>query len=473
MRAETKRPRIFIGVPCYRDVTAELLEDWCRFFYHLGRRMPNYDFELGIKTKSEQFRARNAIVDGAQQTNCDWVLMLDDDMIINPFVTNGPTSDYGFLERLIAHDKDICGALYYQRTGGCEPVLMKAVGNGYRFLRDDELTGGLQRVDVAGGGCLLIKTRVFDKLQFPYFEPEFRYGTDIQLCRQALEKGMEVWADTSIELGHLRTERVIVTSRNRAQFQMTDTVPGEVKKSFVAADVYDRVLRDACVYTGYADLEEMTRHANDWIQERKASGLFDAEWYRTHGKERIARQVWFNTLSPQKRQMTEFILSAIDHRKPVRVLDFGCGIGIPAFTLAEKGHTVTAIDIRGTGTFEFLQWRAQQAGVSITCVASEGIVPDLGDAQFDVIIAMDTLEHIEGWRDVLGALASRLAPHGVFFANNGILDDQRHPEHYPLDNKDFIARCLDADLMPVNSITYVKRAGGAASSPTSQELAHA
>ena len=45
--------------------------------------MPDYDFELGIKTKSEQFRARNAIVEGAIGRGCDWILMIDDDMIIN------------------------------------------------------------------------------------------------------------------------------------------------------------------------------------------------------------------------------------------------------------------------------------------------------------------------------------------------------------------------------------------------------
>jgi 2-polyprenyl-3-methyl-5-hydroxy-6-metoxy-1,4-benzoquinol methylase len=472
---EARRQSIFIGVPCYGGVAPEVLEDWMRFMYHCGRRLPQYDFHLGIRTKSEQFRARNQIVDGALQTNCDWLLMLDDDMVINALVTAGPTADYGFLERLIAHDKDLCGVLYYQRGGMCPPVLMTAVGDtGYRFLYDHEVTGGLQRVDVAGGGCLLVKTRVFDHLPFPYFGPEYEYGTDVQLCRQALAKGFEVWADTSIEFGHLKQERVIVTSHNRLQHQVSDTLPGEAKKTFVAAEVYDRLVRDGCLYTGYADIEDMTRHAQGFLEQRHTSGLSDADWYRQYPRERVARQIWYNTQTPQKRTMTEYVLSAIDHHKHLDILDFGCGIGIPAFTLAEKGHRVTAIDVQGTGTLEFLKWRIRQHQVDLTIHETLGGVPHLGGAQYDAIVAMDCIEHIAEWQAVVRELAAHLKPRGVLFSNNGILEDVTHPEHYAIDNKDFIATCMASDLMPFNQITYVKRQPSVVlPSPAAKDYAHA
>lgn len=464
MGSDAPRLRIVIGVPCYGTVAPDVLDDFMAFAYYCGRRLTQYDFFLAIKTKSEQFRARNAIVEAAQQMNADYLLMLDDDMIVNPLrETMKPSPDYAFLETLIAHDKDICGALYYQRSGDCAPVLMKGIGaeaKGYRFLRDDEITHGLQRVDVAGGGCLLIKMKVFDRLKQPYFEPEFKYGTDIQLCRQAIAKGFEVWADTSIELGHVREERVVVTSRNRQQF-LGDTVPGEVKRRFIASDIYNRLAEDACAWTGYADAEEMRIYAQAFLEHHadwKAQGRSDVDWYRQFPKERVCRQLWFNTESTHKRSMTEFLLSAIDHSQVLDILDFGCGIGIPAYTLAEKGHRVTACDIAGTGTFEFLQWRARQHGVALTTHDSQGGVPHLGGAAYDVIIAMDCLEHIEDWRTTLRELASHLKPGGALFCNNGILDDQTHPEHYPMDTKVFMAACLDYDLMPVNAITYIKRA---------------
>lgn len=456
------KPRIVIGVPCYREVAPEILEDWMRFAYHCGRRLPQFDFFVAIKTKSEQFRARNAIVQAAQQMNADWLLMLDDDMVINADVTQGPSGAYDLIERLMAHDKDLCGALYFQRGGSCAPVLMAKIpeAKGYRFLRDDELTGGLQRVDVAGGGCLLLKMRIFDRLKYPYFAPEHEFGTDIQLCQRATEAGFEVWADTSVELGHLKNERAIVTSRNRFQFQASDTLPGEVKQTLVMDDIYTRLIQDAAEWTGYRDAEEMRVYAQAFLEHHaawKAAGKSDADWYRQFPKERVCRQVWFNTESAHKREMTTFILTAIAHGKPLDVLDFGSGIGIPAFTLAEKGHRVTACDIGGTGTFEFLKWRAAKHSLPITTHDSQGGVPHLGGAQFDVIVAMDVLEHIEDWRLVLGELAGHLKPGGVLFCNNGILDDKEHPEHYDLDGKTFIAACVELDLMPVNQITYQKR----------------
>lgn len=456
------RPRIFIGVPCYDTVVPEILDDWLRWFYHLGRRMPEYDFFHGLLTKKEQFRARNAIVEAAQQVNANWLLMLDDDMIIGAFRTSGVdgegSGEYDFLAKMIAHDKDICGALYYQRTGACSPVLMTKVDEtGYRFLRDDEITGGLQRVDVAGGGCLLIKMRLFDRLKHPYFEPEFKHGTDIQLCRQAQAQGYEVWADTAIEFGHVRNERVIVTSRNRAQFQLSDPVPGDITRQFVASDIYTRLLADACEWSGYANLEEMSRHAHAFMRQRATSGLSDVQWYRQFFKERVARQVWFNH-TESKRRMTEFILAAIDHSRPLEILDFGCGIGIPAFTLAERGHRVTACDLGDTGTFDFLKWRAKRHGVPLMAHDTQGGLPPFGGARFDVIVAMDCLEHIKDWRGMLRHLTGHLKSGGALFANNAVLDDTTHPEHYDLKPKDFLRACVDLDLAPVNAITYLKQA---------------
>lgn len=454
------KPRIFIGVPCYSKVDHEVLEDWMRFAYHLGRRMPQYDFFLGIKAKAEQFRARNTIVDEARKVNADWLLMLDDDMVIDTFGTRGVAGEgdpaYDFLEKMIQHDRDICGVLYWQRGGNCEPVVMARVNeNGYRFLREDELKYGLQKVDVAGGGCLLVKMRVFDKVQYPYFAPEYQWGTDVQLCRKATEAGFEVWADTSIELGHLKDEKVVVTARNRKSLQF-EAVPGETTRSFVAADVYSALMTDALEYTGRPNAEAMYREADAFMDLRHTTNISDDEWYRLYPMERVCRQVWFNTMSEDKKKMTQFIISAIDPSRKMKILDFGCGIGITAFALAQQGHDVTALDIRGTGTLEFLKWRAAKHAVPIRFIESEGGVPQLTE-KYDVIIAMDSIEHVKEWQRVVGELGLHVKVGGALFANNGILEDTTHPEHYDITGADFIKTCVTLDLMPVNQITFVRR----------------
>lgn len=453
------KPTVCIGIPCYGDVSPEVLEDFMRFAYHCGRRLPQYEFFLAIKPKTEQFRARNAIVEAARQVNATWLLMLDDDMIVNPFVTSGPTEEYNLVERLIAHGKDVCGALYYQRGGSCQPVLMaKASETGYRFLRTDELTHGLQRVDVAGGGCLLVNMRVFDKIGAPFFEPEFQFGTDIQLCRKATAAGFEVWADTSVELGHVRQDRAIITGRNRQQYALADPLSGEMKKQMVTADIYARLAEDACVYLEVPSVEAIGHDigVSQFLHQRKAHPIPDADWYRLFPRERVARQVWFNH-TDQKRQMTEFVLASISDAKPADILDFGCGIGILAYSLAERGHRVTACDIGGTGTLEFLKWRTKQHDVPMTFYESTGGIPALGDMRFDVIVAMDSIEHVEDWRGLVRGLAGHLKPGGVLACNNAILDDRDHPEHYDIGPANFVAACAEAGLLPMNQLMYVKR----------------
>jgi hypothetical protein len=101
-----KKPVITIGIPCYSSVPPEVLQDYMRFMYYLGRRYQEYDFALAIKTKSEQFRARNAIVEAAYQIDSDYLLMLDDDHIIDTDDNWLPSAKYEFLRKLIEHDKD-------------------------------------------------------------------------------------------------------------------------------------------------------------------------------------------------------------------------------------------------------------------------------------------------------------------------------------------------------------------------------
>ena len=42
--------KVVIGIPCYGDASAETLEDYMRLAYYCGRRMPQHDFYLAIKS---------------------------------------------------------------------------------------------------------------------------------------------------------------------------------------------------------------------------------------------------------------------------------------------------------------------------------------------------------------------------------------------------------------------------------------
>ena len=451
--------KIMIGVPCYGNVRPELLEDWMVWMYHCGRRMPQYDFFTAIKTKSEQFRARNAIVEAALQVGADYLLMIDDDMIIDhDRLVTKPSEAYGFIEQLIQHKKLICGILYYQREGECRPVLMKkGVGKGYTFLRDDEIIKGLQKVDVAGGGCLLIDMKIFDKIHSPYFSPEYEYGTDIQLCKKATEVGFDIYADTSIEFGHLRQNVAVVTGKTRSLYQTGDMFPSDVKQKFVPHEMYEQLVRDGLEYTGYHNIDEMITAGNSFFKNWDTSKVSDLKaWYNQYPMQRVARQIGFNTQNINKRQMTEFIICGINHTEPLNILDFGCGIGITAFELARLGHHVTAMDVEGTETIAFLKWRCARDGVLIDFQYANNELVNL-DQEYDIIIAMDSIEHVKDWKSTLAILSEHVKKDGYLFSNNAILEDDKHPEHLFVGPKEFLQECVLRDLIPINQLVYQKK----------------
>ena len=210
--------RVVLGIPCFQTADFQVLDDYMRLAYHIGRRCPEIELFLGVKGKSEQFRARNAIVKAALQVDAEFIWMLDDDHIIDIDGGIEPTERYDILRRLIANMRanekmGVCGALYWQRGGEYLPVIMQENPDGKpHFLHPSEVAGCLQKIDVTGGGGILIRTKVFDRGDEPWFAPEHEFGTDIQLCKQVRAAGWEVWCDTSIELGHLRSEREILHS---------------------------------------------------------------------------------------------------------------------------------------------------------------------------------------------------------------------------------------------------------------------
>lgn len=73
-----------------------------------------------------------------------------------------------------------------------------------------------------------------------------------------------------------------------------------------------------------------------------------------------------------------------------RVLDYGAGIGDISIYLAEKGCEVTAVELPNSKTKQFLMWRVYQRKLG------DQISFDFDDTkdEFDVILAIDVLEHL-------------------------------------------------------------------------------
>ena len=142
---------------------------------------------------------RNGLVGLALAAGCTHLVMLDTDMYY----------DIKTIPKLLSHERDVVGALYFRRCPPFEPFMVK---NNEYILEWEE--GDLIEVDRTAGGCILFNMKVFDKIDPPWFEVEktengmIKLGEDYNFCDKLRNAGYKIYVDTSIVAEHLSAMRV-------------------------------------------------------------------------------------------------------------------------------------------------------------------------------------------------------------------------------------------------------------------------
>jgi hypothetical protein len=147
---------------------------------------------------------RNLITKRFLATDCNFLLMLDDDVVplSNPF-------------KLVFADKDIIGMPARVRTQVGYVNWVAYIENPDKetyvsvdFSKVDD-TIDLLSVDAIGTGCILIKRKVLENMKAPFHTPFDEdgitiYGTDIAFCRKAKEAGFEIYTTPSRLCDHYK-----------------------------------------------------------------------------------------------------------------------------------------------------------------------------------------------------------------------------------------------------------------------------
>lgn len=98
-----------------------------------------------------------------------------------------------------------------------------------------------------------------------------------------------------------------------------------------------------------------------------------------------------------------------------RALDFGCGTGLMSEALTSAGFRVTAVDL-DLGPKRLLEERLAFSK-SITFFEGDLVTLDLPSGSFDVILALDVLEHISPLAPYVNAFERLLSPNGVLIVS--------------------------------------------------------
>ena len=147
---------------------------------------------------------RNYLAVQAVKNNCDYLLMIDDDMIFPPET----------LTLLISRQKDIIGVPYNVKVAPKDKE-NRQQRNNVTYFPTNELTpidNSNEPIEVLaiGAGVILIKTEVFKKLTQPFFTFETyengmtKIGEDSCFCYKASKNGYKIYCERSLEgLGHI------------------------------------------------------------------------------------------------------------------------------------------------------------------------------------------------------------------------------------------------------------------------------
>jgi len=141
-------------------------------------------------------KARN---DLAKEMDGDFLIFLDSDM------TFAPDTITKLRKAAEREDVDIVSAACFRKVPNYEPCFFYKIPDnspGYYWpMRWPE--DRLFEVDAVGSACTLIKRKVFESVNFPWYEYTNFLSEDLNFCRKAKENGFRVWIDPTIRIGHL------------------------------------------------------------------------------------------------------------------------------------------------------------------------------------------------------------------------------------------------------------------------------
>lgn len=205
--------RILIAVPTFENI----YPDTFKSIYDVDKT--GHEVLFNYVRGYDCATARNNIAQLSLNLNCEYVLMVDNDVVI-PKDT---------LQNLTNNPREVCLGYYAHRgadneyTGRtCICKLTNALGKKYfNYPLESEYTSedmhklkemGETKIVVHGGGmgCAFINTKVFNRLAYPWYDwvnysDEHRgmLSEDLYFCERCKKAGIPIYTDVRVECGHI------------------------------------------------------------------------------------------------------------------------------------------------------------------------------------------------------------------------------------------------------------------------------
>ena len=205
--------KILIAVPTFENIYPDTFKSI--YDLDISGHEVSFEYVRGYDCAT----ARNRIADRAMKTESDYVLMVDNDVVIPKDA----------LQNLLDDPQMVCLGYYAHRDTDniyrgrtCVCKLSDDQGKPYfNYPLESEYTGrelkalreqGIFKVRIHGGGmgCALIRTDVFQRTPYPWYDwvnyadsHRGMLSEDLYFCELCRKSGILIYTDTRVNCGHM------------------------------------------------------------------------------------------------------------------------------------------------------------------------------------------------------------------------------------------------------------------------------
>jgi hypothetical protein len=246
--------KTLIGVNTLTEVDSSVYLSHCQMWYRLGKEYPDDKFIFYTPHRLSIDNMRNGAVNIALSQECDYLMFIDDDMILHP---NCFTS---LLNGMKKYSADVMMALTFIRSYPFKPMFFRSCSDGklttdlkvYDDYADHVDESGYIRCNAIGCACVLFNVeRCFKQMVPPYFLTiPGRLTEDIYFCLklEQLHDGKDnihIYVDTNVPTGHLMERDVAhVESVDKLRIRFKEDSPNTERDHGNAYAKYIEALND-------------------------------------------------------------------------------------------------------------------------------------------------------------------------------------------------------------------------------------
>lgn len=205
----------FVGTIAYmggvHSILSEWVWSWTQMLVFNGEHFGPGGIHYDKASSSYHASARNEV---SRRMKGDWLLQLDTDHQFEPDLA------WRLVDTFNKHNLDVLCGFYQYRTFPHMPTI-------YRYLEDQLTPDGdpisrpiigwtgdspVIQISAAGGGCLLVRRRVFDRIRRELhcepFDVKHPWSEDHSFFQRLFRLGISVYCDTGVQYSHLTTRKV-------------------------------------------------------------------------------------------------------------------------------------------------------------------------------------------------------------------------------------------------------------------------